>query len=58
MFAIYRTEIRIVDAFKKAALSRLILDNIILTERGELNEKVANVELPVGLGERQLSVLC
>lgn len=57
VFAVYRAEIRIVDAVKKAALSRLILDNIMSTEPGELlDEKLANVALPVGLGERKLSM--
>ena len=43
-----------IDAIKKTALSRLILDNIISTEPGELlDEKLSNVVLPAGLGERQ-----
>ena len=55
VFAIYRAEISIVDAVKKAALSRLILDNVISTEPGEpLDEKLANVCLPIGLAERPL----
>ena len=54
MFGIYRAEIKIVDHVKRAALSRIILDNITSTEPGELlDEKLASLTLPTAVGERK-----
>ncbi|KAF9534756.1 inositol polyphosphate phosphatase [Crepidotus variabilis] len=52
VFAIFRAEIRVVDPVKKAALSRILLENVVSTEPGEvLDEKLARLTLPTETGE-------
>lgn len=47
VYAIFRAEIRVIDAAKRANLSRLLLANVSLTEPGEkLVEKLAHMSLP------------
>ncbi|PPR04035.1 hypothetical protein CVT24_010610 [Panaeolus cyanescens] len=47
VFAIFRVEVRIIDPVKKAALSRILMENVISTGPGEkLDEKLANLTLP------------
>jgi hypothetical protein len=58
VFAIYRAEIKVIDPVKRATLSRMILDSVTSTEPGELlDQKLANITLPVGLGERKCLLL-
>lgn len=53
MFAIFRAEVRIIDAVKKATLSRLLLESVISTDPGEkLDEKLAALILPSDTGDR------
>ncbi|KAF9452987.1 phosphatidylinositol phosphate phosphatase [Macrolepiota fuliginosa MF-IS2] len=52
VFGIFKADIRIVDTVKKAALSQLLLENIVSTEPGEnLDEKLASIALPDTVGE-------
>ncbi|KAF5363510.1 hypothetical protein D9756_000348 [Leucocoprinus leucothites] len=52
VFAIFRADIRVVDTVKKAALSQLLLENIVSTQPHEnLDEKLAGIVLPDTLGE-------
>ncbi len=52
VFTIFKADIRIVDTVKKAALSQLLLENIISTQPGEnLDEKLASIALPDTVGE-------
>lgn len=47
MFAIFQAEIRIIDAVKRAALQRLLLELITATATDErLDEKLASMTLP------------
>lgn len=47
VFAIFRVEVRIIDPIKKAALSRILIENVISTGPGEkLDEKLAKLTLP------------
>ena len=47
MFALFRSEVRIIDAVKRAALSRLLLENTLSATPGEkLDEKLASLVLP------------
>lgn len=56
MFAIFRADIRIIDTVKKAALSQLLLENIVSTQPGEkLDEKLASIALPDTVGECRFS---
>ena len=48
-----RADVRIIDAVKRAALARLLLDNVVSTAPGErLDEKLAALALPADLVER------
>ncbi|KAF9464340.1 inositol polyphosphate phosphatase [Collybia nuda] len=52
VYAAFRAEVRIIDAVKRAALSRLLIENIISTTPGEkLDEKLAALVLPVNYVE-------
>lgn len=52
VFAIFRAEVRIIDAVKRAALSHLLLENITSTAPGEkLDEKLAGLFLPADYAE-------
>lgn len=52
MFGIFRADIRVVDTVKKAALSQLLLENIVSTQPGEsLDDKLARITLPDTVGE-------
>ncbi|KXN89554.1 Inositol-1,4,5-trisphosphate 5-phosphatase 1 [Leucoagaricus sp. SymC.cos] len=52
VFGIFRADIRVVDTVKKAALSQLLLENIVSTQPNEnLDEKLAGVALPDSVGE-------
>lgn len=47
VFAIFRSEVRIIDVVKRATLSRLLLEGVMSAEPGEkLEEKLAAVILP------------
>ncbi|KAH7887567.1 SacI homology domain-containing protein [Phlebopus sp. FC_14] len=47
VFGLFRTEIRIIDALKRAALSRLLLETTLAATPGEnLDEKLASLTLP------------
>ncbi|KAF8897747.1 inositol polyphosphate phosphatase [Infundibulicybe gibba] len=53
VFAIFRGEVRIIDPVKRAALSRLLLENVLSTNPGEkLDEKLASLTLPADFTER------
>ncbi|KAF8238902.1 inositol polyphosphate phosphatase [Tricholoma matsutake] len=52
VFAFFRAQVLIIDAVKRATLSRLLLDNIISTAPGEkLDEKLAGLVFPVDYTE-------
>ncbi|KAL0949308.1 hypothetical protein HGRIS_009384 [Hohenbuehelia grisea] len=52
VFALFRASVRIVDAVKKAALARLLFDNVTSTAPGEkLDEKLAKLSLPPDLAQ-------
>lgn len=47
VFALFRSEVRIIDVVKRAALSRLLLENTLSATPGEkLDEKLASLVLP------------
>jgi len=47
VFALFRSEVRIIDVAKRAALSRLLLENTLSATPGEkLDEKLASLVLP------------
>jgi hypothetical protein len=47
VFALFRSEVRIIDIVKRAALSRLLLENTLSATPGEkLDEKLASLVLP------------
>ncbi|KIK67838.1 hypothetical protein GYMLUDRAFT_68857 [Collybiopsis luxurians FD-317 M1] len=47
VFAIFRPNVRIIDTVKRAALSRLLFDNVLHTAPGEkLDDKLATMTLP------------
>ncbi|KIM68900.1 hypothetical protein SCLCIDRAFT_104475 [Scleroderma citrinum Foug A] len=47
VFGLFRTQVRIVDAVKKAALSRLVLEAVLAAAPGErLDDKIASLTLP------------
>lgn len=49
-----RADVRVIDAVKRATLSRLLLESVISTAPGEkLDEKLAALTLPVDLIERK-----
>jgi hypothetical protein len=55
VFALFCAQVLIIDAIKRATLSRLLLENIISTGPGEkLDEKLAALVLPVERIERSL----
>jgi hypothetical protein len=55
VFALFRAQVLIIDAVKRATLSRLLLEHIISTAPGEkLDEKLAALVLPVEQTERSL----
>lgn len=44
MFALFRAEVRIIDHTKRAALQKLLLENVTTTAPGEkLDEKLASL---------------
>ena len=48
VYAVFRAEIRVIDAVKRANLSRLLLASVNLTEPGEkLAERLALMSLPM-----------
>ncbi|KIJ70155.1 hypothetical protein HYDPIDRAFT_35582 [Hydnomerulius pinastri MD-312] len=50
VFGIFRTEVRIIDAVKRTALSRLLLENTLAAAPGEkLDEKIAALALPFNI---------
>jgi hypothetical protein len=52
VFALFRTEVRIVDAVKRAALSSLLLETPLVSAPGEkFDEKVAALALPLEAGD-------
>ncbi|KAF7432917.1 inositol polyphosphate 5-phosphatase [Pleurotus ostreatus] len=52
VYALFRADVRVIDAYKKAALSRLLLESVTSTEPGErLDEKLAKLSLPVNYSE-------
>ncbi len=54
VYALFRADVRVVDAYKKAALSRLLLESVTSTEPGErLDEKLAKLSLPINYSERE-----
>lgn len=54
VFATYRASVRIIDPVKKATLSRMLLEGVVSTQPGEkLDEKLANLSLPIETGERK-----
>lgn len=58
VFAIFRAEVRVIDAIKKATLSRLLLESVISTDPGEkLDEKLAALILPSDTGDCKCSVV-
>lgn len=53
VFAIFRSEVRIIDVVKRATLSRLLLEGVMSAEPGEkLEEKLAAVVLPKDMRQR------
>ncbi|TFK71771.1 inositol polyphosphate phosphatase [Pluteus cervinus] len=46
VFAIFRAEVRIIDAIKRAALSQLLLETVVTTVPEKLDEKLATLSLP------------
>lgn len=53
VFAYFRAQVLIIDAVKRATLSRLLLENIISTAPGEkLDEKLAALVIPVDYHDR------
>ncbi|KAI6047496.1 SacI homology domain-containing protein [Pisolithus marmoratus] len=47
VFGLFRTQVRIIDAVKKAALSRLLLETVLAAAPGEkLDDKIASLVLP------------
>lgn len=53
VFAIFRSEVRIIDVVKRATLSRLLLEGVMSAEPGEkLEEKLAAVILPKDMRQR------
>jgi len=58
VFALFRAQVLIVDAVKRATLSRLLLESIISTPPGEKwDEKLATLALPVDYTECSLLLL-
>lgn len=54
VFAIFRAEVRIIDAAKQAALSKLLLETVTATGPGEkLDETLANLMFSTDLLERE-----
>jgi hypothetical protein len=48
-----RADVRIIDAMKKAALSRMLLESVVSTAPGEkLDEKLSALALPADFVER------
>jgi hypothetical protein len=48
-----KADVRVIDAMKKAALSRLLLDSVVATAPGEkLDEKLTALALPADFVER------
>ncbi|KAG5648880.1 hypothetical protein DXG03_000229 [Asterophora parasitica] len=53
VFGIFRAEVRIIDSVKRLALSRLLLESIVLTAPGEkLDEKLAALVFPSDITAR------
>lgn len=53
VFALLRADVRVIDAVKRAALSRLLLESVVSTAPGEkLDEKLAALTLPADFVER------
>lgn len=53
VFSLFRADVRIIDAVKRAALSRLLLESVVSTAPGEkLDEKLAAMTLPTDFVER------
>ena len=53
VFAIFKSEVRIIDVVKRATLSRLLLEGVMSAEPGEkLEEKLAAVVLPKDMRQR------
>lgn len=58
VFALFRTEVRIIDTVKRAALSRLLLETTLAAVPGEmLEEKIAALALPSDTDDRKFRSL-
>ena len=55
VFALFRAEVRIIDHAKRAALQKLLLENVTTTSPGEkLDEKLASLTLFSDASDRAL----
>ena len=58
MFALFRAEVRIIDHAKRAAIQKLLLENVTSTAPGEkLDEKLASLTFTTEEREREFSAL-
>lgn len=58
VFALFRTEVRIIDTVKRAEISRLLLETTVSAVPGEiLEEKITTLTLPSDKDDRKASRL-